>query len=230
MIFDLPFCSDIAYAVPSSLLFKTNTTALVEQYDSLAADYYKNFTNSLEQVACDTAGTSQYSLARTCEDCRVDYKTWLCSVVMPRCEDFSATDLWLQPRNIGAPFANGSFPYAGNSDKIFNETFRDRFAYSKSRNPMIDDVIKPGPYKELLPCEDMCFAIVKSCPAVLGFSCPNEPARKLTYGQKTKGALTCNFPGAVVDLNVARGGAGARIVEIVVVVVVAVVVGLWLSL
>jgi calcium channel MID1 len=230
VIFDLPFCSDIAYAVPSSRLFQTNTTALVEKYDSLAAEYYKNFTNSLEQVACDTTGTAQYSLARTCEDCRVDYKTWLCSVLMPRCEDFSATDPWLQPRNIRVPFANGSLAFSSNTSTEFNSTIRDRFAFSQSRNPMIDTVIKPGPYKELLPCEDLCFDIVKSCPAVLGFSCPNEPARKLTYGKKTEGALTCNFPGAVVDLNVARSGAAGRLTEVVLVVVVAVVVGLVFSL
>jgi calcium channel MID1 len=216
--------------VPSSLKFKTNTTALVEQYDRLAADYYKNFTNSLEQVACDTTGTAQYSLARTCEDCRVDYKTWLCSVLMPRCEDFSATDPWLQPRNIGVPFANGSLPFADNTTVEFKETMRDRLAFNTSRNPMINTDIQPGPYKELLPCETMCFAIVRSCPAVLGFSCPNEPARSLTYGKKTDHALTCNFPGAVVDLNVAKGGAGARVVEIVMVIVVAVAVGVWFSL
>lgn len=69
---------------------------------------------------------------------------------------------------------------------------------------MIDIDIKPGPYKEMLPCEGLCFDIVRSCPAALSFACPNMPARALQYGKGDPGAdvLTCNFPGAVVKLNV----------------------------
>lgn len=87
---------------------------------------------------------------------------------------------------------------------VFNETQRERFGYSKSRNPMIDEDIKPGPYKEMLPCEDLCFDIVRSCPATLGFACPDYPARALQYGTRDPAGntLTCSFPGAVVKLNV----------------------------
>ena len=80
---------------------------------------------------------------------------------------------------------------------------------------MIDDVIKPGPYKEMLPCQDLCFDIVRSCPAQLGFACPNSPARELSYGKRDREEqeLKCNFPGAVVKLNVqgAASGLGARV-------------------
>jgi len=39
--------------------------------------------------------------------------------------------------------------------------------------------------------------------------CPNSPARELTYGQKDPAGntLTCNFPGAVIKLNVKAGAA-----------------------
>lgn len=37
---------------------------------------------------------------------------------------------------------------------------------------MIDQVIKPGPYKELLPCQELCFDLVQACPTALGFQCP----------------------------------------------------------
>jgi calcium channel MID1 len=69
---------------------------------------------------------------------------------------------------------------------------------------MIDTDIKPGPYKELLPCEDLCFDIVRSCPAKLEFACPNMPARALQYGKRDPdgNVLKCSFPGAVVKLNV----------------------------
>jgi calcium channel MID1 len=91
-----------------------------------------------------------------------------------------------------------------NVSEAFKDEKRNRFAYNRSRNPMIDKDIRPGPYKEMLPCEDLCFDIVRSCPAQLGFSCPNSPARELTYGKRdpTGQQLTCSFPGAVVKLNV----------------------------
>jgi calcium channel MID1 len=230
VIFDLEFCSDVAYAVPSSPKFKLNTTDLAKLYDDQAQAYYQNFTNSLAQVACDTTDTAQYSLARNCTDCSRDYKEWLCAVIMPRCEDFTApaSNTWLRERNINAKFLDGSIPYANNLTEEFNETMRDRFAYSKSRNPLIDDQIQPGPYKELLPCEDLCFDIVRSCPAQLQFACPNEPARGLMYGRRDPQApdvLKCNFPGAVISLNTIRNGASGMVARLGTAVSVAVLVG-----
>ncbi|CAO2648336.1 Nn.00g076030.m01.CDS01 [Neocucurbitaria sp. VM-36] len=210
VLFDLEFCDSVAYAVPSSTKFKLNDTALKELYDNQARSYYQNFSRSLAQVACDTTSEAQYSLARTCKDCERDYKNWLCSVVIPRCENWSADDDWLQPRNINAAFANGTLAFDGNITREFNETHRDRFSYNQSRNPMIDELINPGPYKEMKPCEDLCFDIVRSCPAKLGFACPNSPARELSYGRRDPqgNVLMCNFPGAVVKLNV-QGAADA---------------------
>ncbi|KAH6642405.1 calcium channel subunit Mid1 [Boeremia exigua] len=201
---DLDFCDTVAYAVPSSPEFKYNDDKLKALYDDQAKEYYKNFTNSLDQTACDAPSTAQYSLARNCTNCREDYKAWLCSVLIPRCEDWTAQEEWLQPRNINANLSDGTIPFASNMTAEFNATMRDRFGYSKSRNPMIDTYIKPGPYKEMLPCEDLCFDIVRSCPAQLEFACPNYPARALQYGTRdpTGDVLTCSFPGAVVKLNV----------------------------
>lgn len=173
-------------------------------YDDQAKKYFKGFTNSLDQVACDAPSTAQYSLARNCTHCREDYKTWLCSVLVPRCEDWTATDDWLQPRNVQATLSDGTIPFATNMSAEFNTSTRDRFAYRQSRNPMIDTDIQPGPYKEMLPCEDLCFDLVRSCPAQLGFACPNMPARALSYGKRDPDGdvLMCSFPGAVVKLNV----------------------------
>ncbi|KAF2711178.1 hypothetical protein K504DRAFT_376168 [Pleomassaria siparia CBS 279.74] len=234
VIFDLPFCTDVAYAVPSSAKYKNDLAGLISLYDDPARAYWTNFTNSLDQVACNTTGDAQYSLARNCDDCRHDYKTWLCSVLMPRCESFNATDDFLQERNIGAPFPNGTFAYGGNMTREFNMTRRDRLAYNQSRNPMIDTLIQPGPYKELLPCDYLCFDIVRSCPAQLGFSCPNEPAMRLTYGRKDDDRLTCSFPGAVRSLNLMQGGASSvvvgRLVDVLSALVVALAVAASLSI
>lgn len=187
----------------------------------------QNFNRSLAQVACETASTAQYSLARNCHNCTTDYKAWLCTVLIPRCEDWTATDPWLHPRNINTPFPNGSLPDSGGMDLKFNDTIRGKFAYNQSRNNEIDTVIKPGPYKELLPCEDLCFEIVKSCPAQMGFSCPSPPMRELSYGKKDPHKLTCNFPGAVVDLARDVNAAGSVGVKTSMVVLAAVSSMVW---
>jgi calcium channel MID1 len=122
-------------------------------------------------------------------------------------------------RNIGTPFADGTLPSGDNLTRAYNATYRERFAYNRSRNPMIDQDIRPGPYKELLPCNDLCYDLVRSCPAQLGFGCPKSPALELSYWHKDTHNLTCNFPGAVVDLSPLRGGAGAVIANMVFLVV-----------
>ncbi|KAH7117944.1 stretch-activated Ca2+-permeable channel component-domain-containing protein [Dendryphion nanum] len=233
VIFGLTFCDSTAYAVPSSPQFRNNDSGLGSWYDDLARQYYQNFNNSLDQIACDTTDTAQYSLARTCVDCRTDYKEWLCSVVIPRCEDYDADGPGLQPRNINAPFPDGTYiPQNSNNSFQYNSTRRDRFAFNQSRNPQIDKELKPGPYQELLPCEDLCFDIVRSCPAKLGFVCPNQPAMKYTYAKKINDdrKLSCNFPGAVTNLNPVRAGAEILVGRVGNVVVVAgiVALGLWI--
>jgi calcium channel MID1 len=208
VIFDLDFCDSVAYAVPSNPDFKDDDNKLKNLYDKKAELYYTNFTRSLAQVACDTEAEAQYSLARTCKDCENDYKNWLCSVLIPRCEDWNAPGNFLQARNVNALLSDGSLTFAGNLTTELNDTVRKRLSYNSTRNPGIDEVTPLGPYKEMLPCEDLCFDIVRSCPPQLGFACPNSPARELSYGKKDPNdfELHCNFPGAVVKLNI-RGAA-----------------------
>ena len=204
----------------------------MELYDNQAQAYYANFTKSLAQVACDAPGSAQYSLARTCTDCARDYKAWMCTVLMPRCEDFNATGPGLKDRNINVPLSNGTIPYSYNMTKEFNETTRERFAFQGSRNPMIDTEIQPGPYKELLPCEDLCFDIVRSCPASLQFTCPPNSMRGASYAKRESmpgsQQLTCSYPGALVNLNEFTGGAVTLSARTGVSIVAATVVGLLL--
>ena len=56
--------------------------------------------------------------------------------------------------------------------------------------------------------------IVRSCPAQLGFACPEPPMRALSYGRRDERGkdLMCNYPGAVVDLTVDRS-AGRRLLS-----------------
>ncbi|KAI1391190.1 stretch-activated Ca2+-permeable channel component-domain-containing protein [Hypoxylon trugodes] len=157
-IFNLTLCTDTQYAVPGNLKNFPNATALASFYENYTQTMWDNFDKALQQVPCEAASTAQYSLARNCNDCKNAYKNWLCSVAIPRCEDFSSPDRqYLQIRNVAAPFSDGTF---------VNETIREKYqyykAYNSSRNPIIDEVVQPGPYKEILPCDDLCYELVQT--------------------------------------------------------------------
>jgi calcium channel MID1 len=174
IVYDLPFCDSVAYAVPTNPKNESLTVSELKlTYDNYASALFKNFTNSLDQIQCHTAETAQYSLATNCDICSQNYKLWLCAVTIPRCEDFSNNNNFLQARNIGHAFSNGTVPQF-NIPGIQAPQVQapSRLLYNSSRNPMIDQVIKPGPYKELLPCQELCFDLVQACPTALQFTCP----------------------------------------------------------
>lgn len=221
VIFDLPFCDAVAYAVPTNPSNTTlqNLTTLSLLYDSNAQALYKNFSLSLQQIPCNTTSTAQYSLASTCDDCARDYKTWLCAVTIPRCLDYSTDLPFLAPRNLGQPFPNGS---SSSPSTNANATQETTVASNSSRNPLIDTDIQPGPYKELLPCEEICFDMVRSCPTAMGFQCPQRSALwaplGMSYGTFDPSlilgedgilnisGLSCNYLG--VDWPTLGNGAG----------------------
>ncbi|KAI0012866.1 stretch-activated Ca2+-permeable channel component-domain-containing protein [Xylariaceae sp. FL0662B] len=195
-VFNLTLCDETQYAVPGNPEKFPNATSLAAFYDNYTQTMWDNFDKVLQQVPCETDPISQYSLARNCNDCKTAYKNWLCSVAIPRCEDFSSPERQgLQIRNINAPFPNGSFVDSG-----MREAYGGQKAFSASRNLAIDEQVQPGPYKELLPCDDLCYELVRSCPASMGFSCPqpdSEFGYKTSYGQRASdGNLSCNYPGS----------------------------------
>jgi calcium channel MID1 len=210
LIFGLSFCDQIAYSVPTNPNVFNNTAALAAFYDNSTQAYYAFFNNVLAQTPCETTSSAQYSLARTCNDCEAAYKTWICAVTMPRCTDFNSTGQGLQPRAMGQPFPNGTM-----LDQSLVSYASQYMALNNSRNPAIDSTIGPGPYKELLPCDDLCYSLVQSCPASMQFSCPRPGGIGFneSYGVKPTGNadaneritnLTCNYPGIVY--YVAAGG------------------------
>lgn len=71
---------------------------------------------------------------------------------------------------------------------------------------MIDQKIKPGPWKEVLPCEDLCYQLVQSCPAALGFACPIGERLVSSYGKPGQQQL-CNDP-TKWEQNAAGRGVG----------------------
>lgn len=206
-MYGLSFCDQVAYAVPANSNNFPNMTSLAAYYDNATQYSYGFFKKVLAQIPCDTTSSAQYSLARTCEDCDAAYKQWLCSISIPRCTDYSSTLSWLQPRAQGQPFPNGTF-----LDPKVLAYVNNSAALNGSRNASIDQLVTPGPYKEVLPCEDLCYNLVQSCPASMGFGCP-QPGNigfNESYGLKPiTGAdvngritnLTCNFPGVVYYLS-----------------------------
>lgn len=94
-------------------------------------------------------------------------------------------------RNAGQKFVNGSSLPLDAPERRFRGT-------NTSRNSLIDSVIKPGPYKEVMPCIEMCYDMVKKCPASMGFACPSNNLSRWSYGELkfASGDLGCNYPGA----------------------------------
>lgn len=195
IIFGLSFCSEVAYAVPSN---PSMTKAdLQKTYDDYASSIFKNFTYSLQQVQCNASSYNMYSLAVDCDNCSQAYKDWLCSVTIPRCEDYSSSDYFLRVRNAGQNFINGTSLDPDHAD-------RKTSISNRSRNPIIDEQIKPGPYKEILPCQDVCHNLVRSCPASLQFSCPQGEQLDSSYGRRNDNTVTCNYMGAAYYMSSAR--------------------------
>ncbi|KAI0024353.1 stretch-activated Ca2+-permeable channel component-domain-containing protein [Xylariomycetidae sp. FL0641] len=210
-IFNLTLCDEMQYAVPGNSAKFPNGSALAAFYEDYTQTMYGFFDKVLQQTPCEAEQTEQYSLVKNCDDCRNAYKNWLCSVAIPRCEDFSTPDRqFLQMRNINAAFPNGShvdegirntnlstfYPVHG----VSNLPLKDLRAFNESRNPKIDSEISPGPYKELLPCLDVCEEVVRSCPASMGFGCPsteNVYSFLGSYGLRNQSEpLACNYPGS----------------------------------
>ncbi|EHA47483.1 calcium influx-promoting protein ehs1 [Pyricularia oryzae 70-15] len=197
LVSGLAFCDKVAYKVPANTTAFPNPEALGKAYDDQAKEIYDSFEIQIAQVQCETENAQIYSLARTCDDCRAAYKDWLCSVSIPRCEEVTENKGWLHNRNFD------------NSDGQL-ETFE-----ASSRNSFVNEAIVPRPYKELLPCDELCYDLVQSCPNSMGFVCPTPQSK---YGfnhsyhireqDEASGEFKCNFPDNAHFIGVRKSAAG----------------------
>ncbi|MCJ1427615.1 stretch-activated cation channel mid1 [Sticta canariensis] len=204
VIYNLSFCANASYAVPYNPNTYPNFSALASFYDNRTEELYKNFTFSLEQIPCNTTSSAKYSLARDCDDCDAAYRSWLCAVTIPRCGDFSAGQGFA--RSVSQPFWNNTTPSGIDMDDAVSKLSNQSKSTNSSRNPMIDQNIKPGPWREVLPCEDLCYQLVQSCPAALDFACPTGKMLEYSYGKPGQQQL-CNDP-TKWELNAAGRGVG----------------------
>ncbi|KAI8880381.1 hypothetical protein K501DRAFT_255101 [Backusella circina FSU 941] len=183
LIYDLPFCNQVAYSVPvgQASYSTSDIWNISSAYDKQAADLFKPFDVALTQFNCET---TQYSLVRNCTDCYRDYKTWLCSVTIPRCTDSSSSsDLSQGTDNVKAAPA-----------------IRD-ISVNASRNSWIDSTMEPGEWTELLPCIDLCYHVVQSCPPFMQFYCPQGDLAAVQYGYWQTGNATVNGTLYNFDVN-----------------------------
>lgn len=201
LIYNLSFCDTVGYAVPANPN-NPNVSSLASFYDNYTSSAFDNFNKSIEQIPCDTTSVAQWSLAANCSTCKYAYKKWLCAVTIPRCADYSSTERYLQPRAVSQRFINGSSPTTEFGDLTFSNANKSVWYLSSSRVSQIDSMVKPGPYKEILPCIGLCYGIVQNCPALLGFGCPLAgKGQNYSYGYVTDGSLTCNIPGAIWGIS-----------------------------
>jgi calcium channel MID1 len=160
----------VAYAVPAAAAVVTDSVKQI--YDSLANRTYTNFTQNLRQISCNVTGNSaSYSLVRNCDDCSAAYKDWICAVTIPRCTDISAS--------------SGVDRFVNGSRNVFTK--------------QVTQTLQAGSYKEVLPCIDLCYKVVQSCPAVLQFGCPLKKTLSNSYGERLPNGsvingteITCN--------------------------------------
>ena len=166
LIFNLQFCTEIAYAVPANPDIFTNSSSLASFYDSTASAFFDNFAKTTQMVPCNTTASAQYSLFRNCTTCLSAYKNWLCAVTIPRCADITDPAPYLYDRPINS-----------------------------SRLNTIDQIVQPGAYKELMPCSDLCWGIEQNCPATMGFTCPLPGSEAMLNSYvEDKTGKTCNEP------------------------------------
>ena len=130
--------------------------------------------------------------------------------------DFTIPDAekpYLLPRNVNSSFIDASLiPSPVLNDPVFSTANKSVLYLNSSRNPLIDQFVSPGPYKELLPCTDLCHGLVRACPASLGFACPfRGKGLEHSYGDMTvdeAGDVMCSMPGAIWGVSAASALSG----------------------
>lgn len=168
LIYNMTSCPNTAFSVPGNASQFT-MNQLARLYDSYIEQYLNNFTQALSQVNCDAKPEDRFSLFSTCQDCKKAYQDWLCTVAVPRCEDWTNPAPYLRERNPG-----------------------------ESRNEMINEVLRPGKYKEILPCYWLCNNLATYCPVTMGFRCSSGRLLNDSYGWPSdNGDMSCSFPGAI---------------------------------
>lgn len=229
LVTDMKFCTEVAYAVPITPPNPPTAAVDLDGVKKIYEDHVEvlmhNFENVLAQYDCSK---SQYSLIRNCTDCQLAYRRWLCSVSIPRCTDVEdVTDFknhgYIPPEE--KPKADDN-PYLIDRSKgpvvVQRNTSTLRTAINLPEN---ETRIDPGDFGEVLPCIDLCFDVVQSCPNFLGFGCPVKNMAG-NYATMNSDGFQCNGLGLVpVPSEGAVSRQGWRMMQVVAMAVAVLVVG-----
>ncbi|KAK0200410.1 stretch-activated cation channel Mid1 [Desarmillaria ectypa] len=155
LLSNLPYCPNIAYAVPLSQPSPQSTydsTNLPSQISDPLISSLTNFTTTLTTFAC---GRDDYSPLVSCNDCQREYRRWLCTISFPRCGEANSN--------------NGTMVASNGAQKVFSALLSQptTVAPRNSNFPSFNDT-----YTALLPCLERCNAADRACPSFLGFRCP----------------------------------------------------------
>ncbi|KAF8063511.1 stretch-activated cation channel Mid1 [Lyophyllum atratum] len=180
LVFNLPYCPNVAYTVPLPQPPATSgsnayTAAnLPERITTPLLSYLTNFTTTLTTFAC---GRDWYSPIVGCDDCQREYRKWLCTITFTRCGEPSPSNPGSHTTSPPAPDATGlsalqpkdpsnpSLP-----QKVFSALLPQPSDTAAARSPTLPGM--GGAYEMLLPCLEVCTAVDRACPSLVGFTCP----------------------------------------------------------
>jgi len=173
----LPYCPTISYAVPlpappfpSTIYDSTNLPSAIT---STLLEYMTNFTTSLLTFAC---GRDLYSPLKSCADCQVAYRTWLCTIQFTRCSEATPGSMTASPPAANATGLSAASPPdvnkggAGGRSQVPLSALVPQPTSEPPRNPNFPTLNTE--YTALLPCLETCTAVDRACPHFLGFRCP----------------------------------------------------------
>src|SRR5262249_7364185 len=108
-------------------------------------------------------GREVYSIIQTCASCERAYRSWLCSVLIPRCGEIDASQA--SAPLVPPPALVSRSTAATNTS---NASARlDQAVFSGGMAPVTD-------YVELLPCLETCNAVDRACPPNMQWTCPRK--------------------------------------------------------
>jgi calcium channel MID1 len=148
LAYQLDLCPSIAYAAAINTNSDNPVTTLPDAlHDTLVASL-NAFSTSVSSTAC---GRDLYSPVSSCYDCFNEYREWLCRMIIPQCAD------------------------TGTSSSSSSDNIQPLTIQRTPSNPRTNFTSTPTyTYNELLPCLSICRRADRTCPAFLGFKCPQR--------------------------------------------------------
>jgi calcium channel MID1 len=157
LVLPTPYCPSIGYSAPleaKSTLVLSSPAPLTTLPESLITPLTQSLESFSTSLSSKACGRDYYSHTSSCLDCHTSYRDWICRNLIPRCID----------------------PPTTSSDGITDQP----------------EVIPPRSiprsggsydYQQLLPCLGVCNRVDRTCPAWMGFECPQRGINaNETYG------------------------------------------------